>query len=1434
MPMLNRRKGSLLGIDARLGIVVVLVLLCFSSSAFAKGVAVARHSPTASFAYRVTLAQRLTLQLSQFESRFVHRRPKGAQRRHLIALSKARADALVTLAASNPDLALRWLLTPRQRAILRRVRGAAVESHVTLTGRYRFLARDAGTSDQLVSANGKRVVTLRSVTPLQLPSDALISVTGYRIGHVVVVPQNGVHSLRTATRALASTTVGTINTAVIGATFTDSTSALDLARIQAAFQGNPGHDVDSYFAEASYGKMTLAPSFFGPVTVPETTDAACNSSTLMQDIMTAANSSVDFTQFRRLIFVINCPQTMGDSMSEGPVTTPDGTITAATSMLSGSFMYSTFALAHEISHTLGSGNKHASYYDCLPVSFSPPTRFGQGCASDEYGDLFDVLGGGPDQFISQQDPYHKANAGWFTAANYPTVTTPGTSTYTLSPYELPSNGALALDIPRGNSGTYFTVEYRQPTGFDSWMADPRLCPGCTVTQGASIRLVGVGSGGGGGGGDTQLIDTTPGSIPSSYFYPVDDVRDGALLPGRTFTDPEFGISITTVSANASGLTLQVTLPPQTCTHASPTVSAVSPSSQSVGYGQTATYTFTLTNNDSAGCPANTFRYFSPGTEGLNVVASPDYLTLAPGASSTISLAMSAQPLATAGTWSFSSSNGRGGGYIYSNSLGTSAAVTSGFSFQLTTPADSTPPSAPSNVTAQSLGSRAIKVSWQPSSDNVGAVGYTVTSSNGDLYTTTGTSIIDPDVSSSSSYTYTVRAFDRAGNYSTGASASATSPARKDVTSPTPPVVTATANDHSVTVSWTPSTDNVGVAYYRITPCLVTNCVVPASVHSFTASGLGTRTQLNLQVIAVDGDGNWSDTSSGKYTVYTGAQGATPPSQPQRLVSIAGSFHRVTLSWAPSTDPAGVAGYYVYRNTRQIATVSGTSYTDTDVESGAQYYVQAFDAAGSLSAPSLAPWFLSPASQSSDSTTPTSAITALADGATVSGTVAVNATAADDVGVTRVQFYVDGVLKQTSTAAPYTLSWDTTLVGDGPHWLYVLAYDDAGNYGTDGGVMVTVDNSGSSQQAVSPPTSLTAEFGHSIDLSWTAPTGVNVANYIVDRDGTQIDTTTNTYYYDDSVNAGETYNYDVRAVDANGNVSAPSNVATASVPDTPPPATAPAAPALSGTPGSKVANLSWSTSSDGGSPITGYRIYRSTKSGGETLLKSVGLVTSYTDTMLSNGTHYFYEVSAVNAVGASPLSAEISVTPATPPSSPSPSVNANGVAGVVLTWSAPQSGGSPITGYNIYRGSTSGGETLWANVGAVTSFTDTSVSNGTTYYYKVSAVNAVGQGALSSEKTAKRGNAPSPPRSLTAATNSRGVGVALKWSSPSTNGGANVTGYQVYRGTASGGETLLTTVGNVTSFSDTSATSGALYFYVVVALNPLGASTNSNEAQATAK
>jgi fibronectin type 3 domain-containing protein len=282
---------------------------------------------------------------------------------------------------------------------------------------------------------------------------------------------------------------------------------------------------------------------------------------------------------------------------------------------------------------------------------------------------------------------------------------------------------------------------------------------------------------------------------------------------------------------------------------------------------------------------------------------------------------------------------------------------------------------------------------------------------------------------------------------------------------------------------------------------------------------------------------------------------------------------------------------------------------------------------------------------------------------------------------------------------------------------------------------------------------------------------------------------------------------------------------------------PTAPTIiSVTAGNTTLALAWSApASDGGLAVTSYDIYRGTTSSAETYLTSVGNVTTWTDSTLTNGTTYFYQVRAVNQKGASPLSAERSGTPVgvgTLPSAPqSVGVKPNDAKGIVVTWKAPRTiGSSAIVAYKIYRGTASKGETLLATVGNVLTFTDTAVKNGTTYYYQITAVNGVGESPRTSEKSATRGTAPTAPRSVTA---TAGTGnVTLKWSSPSSNGGASVTGYRIYRGTTSGGETLLATAGGTaTSFVDSTATKGTRFYYYVTAVNPLGESPASIEASA---
>jgi fibronectin type 3 domain-containing protein len=169
-------------------------------------------------------------------------------------------------------------------------------------------------------------------------------------------------------------------------------------------------------------------------------------------------------------------------------------------------------------------------------------------------------------------------------------------------------------------------------------------------------------------------------------------------------------------------------------------------------------------------------------------------------------------------------------------------------------------------------------------------------------------------------------------------------------------------------------------------------------------------------------------------------------------------------------------------------------------------------------------------------------------------------------------------------------------------------------------------------------------------------------------------------------------------------------------------------------------LSWTApTASGTGPVTGYRIYRS--SGGDiwASLATIGNVLGFTDTTAANGTTFWYSVSAISASGEGPRTVAAVAQRANPPSAPtSPSASvATGRTGITVTWKAPTStGGSPLTGYRIYRGTSAGGGSSFVTVAAgTTTFTDTAVTKKVTYFYRIAAANPVGEGPSSVEVNA---------------------------------------------------------------------------------------------------
>src|SRR5881409_3910733 len=233
-------------------------------------------------------------------------------------------------------------------------------------------------------------------------------------------------------------------------------------------------------------------------------------------------------------------------------------------------------------------------------------------------------------------------------------------------------------------------------------------------------------------------------------------------------------------------------------------------------------------------------------------------------------------------------------------------------------------------------------------------------------------------------------------------------------------------------------------------------------------------------------------------------------------------------------------------------------------------------------------------------------------------------------------------------------------------------------------------------------------------------------------------------------------------------------------------------------------------------------------------------TTYSDTGLAAGTTYTYRVSAINSVGTGSPSSNASATTLAVAPSPPTGLTATAVSSsqINLSWTAPNNGGSAITGYKIER-STDGG-TTWTTIvsnsgSTATTYSDTGLAHTTTYTYRVSAINSVGTGSPSSAISATTlAVVPSSPTGLgaTAVSSSQ---INLSWTAPADNGGSAITGYKIERST-DGGSSWSTLVANTgisgTTYSDTGLAHTTTYTYRVSAINSVGTSPPSNTTSAT--
>jgi len=346
------------------------------------------------------------------------------------------------------------------------------------------------------------------------------------------------------------------------------------------------------------------------------------------------------------------------------------------------------------------------------------------------------------------------------------------------------------------------------------------------------------------------------------------------------------------------------------------------------------------------------------------------------------------------------------------------------------------------------------------------------------------------------------------------------------------------------------------------------------------------------------------------------------------------------------------------------------------------------------------------------------------------------------------------------------------------------------------------------------------------ISWTSAsgaTGYNVKRSPVSGSGYttqgQPPTTTASPYVDTGLTGGTVYYYVVSSVNTISTCESGNSVETSVTPTNP--CVPPAAPTLTATASNGQVLLTW-TAPPG---ATSYTVTRSTTAGtGYIFQATVTPGTSYTDINVSNGTNYYYVVTASNGTCSSVYSNEAPASPTcTPPAAPT---NLSAVANngsVALAWTAP----ARAVSYRISRSTTSGSGYVLVGTSGTAGYTDATVVNGTTYYYVVTASNGTCNSGNSTEVAAlPKCTPPSVPTGLLATPGD--ARVTLAWSA--STGGAS--SYQVWRSTTSGTQYALIASPTSTGFTDTGLTDGTTYFYVVKSNN--GSCLSNPSAEVSAK
>lgn len=363
-------------------------------------------------------------------------------------------------------------------------------------------------------------------------------------------------------------------------------------------------------------------------------------------------------------------------------------------------------------------------------------------------------------------------------------------------------------------------------------------------------------------------------------------------------------------------------------------------------------------------------------------------------------------------------------------------------------------------------------------------------------------------------------------------------------------ITSPANNASVSGIVTVATealDNVGVTNVEIyvNGQLLTTETSAPYLFSWDTSGLASGV-YNISAKAYDAAGNVGKSVEVSVNVVNDT---TPPT-----VSITAPFNNAVVSGMvpvsiSTGDNIGVSKVELYRNGELlfVSNVPPYNYSwNTATISDGNYILSAksYDTSGNIGQSSNVT-----VSVINDTTAPSVAITTPYSNATIGGTVVVNASASDNIGVSKVEFYLNGILKSTATTAPYSFSWNTTTAANGAYTLSAKAYDASGKIGQSPDVVVTVSNVTVSNDTTAPIIAITSPYSNVTVTGTVLVSAVSFDNVGVSKvefylNGILTSTSTTAPYrfsWNTATVINDAYTLTAKAYDAAGNIGKSSTV-----------------------------------------------------------------------------------------------------------------------------------------------------------------------------------------------------------------------------------------------------------------------------------------------------